>query len=330
MIAFLAKRIGSAVVVLVCVLVVVSLVVRLIPGDPIDFLMMGAPSITKEQRETLRQQLGLSSPLTEQVARIVVHAAEGDLGQSVRFRRPAMQVVTERLPATIELTLVAMALAVAISIPLGIATAVRRGTLLDHFGLAVTTLGVSVPSFLLGMLLILLFSVTLHWLPASGRGDEALPMALWDALNDGDWEDFTGSVTHLVLPSVALAFSIIAWNARLTRGAMLEVINLDYIQFARAKGLSERLVILRHAFRNALIPTITITGLQFGYLLSGAFIVESVFAWPGVGRLAVQAILGRDYPLVQAIVVLTAAMFLTLNILIDIVYRLADPRVAHA
>lgn len=329
MLAFVLKRLLHAVIVLLCMIFVLSLLLRLIPGDPVDIMSAGNPGITAEQKEALREQLGLTRPPLEQFVAYLGGVLEGDLGESIRFRSSALDLVMERLPATLELTILAMILAVLLAIPIGVVTALRQGRAVDYAGSIFAIVGVSVPSFLLGILMILFFSVELGWLPASGRGD-LLPAAIWHAVETGETKALVKSVRSIILPTIALAISVMAWNARLTRSAMLEVMRQDYVQFARAKGLPRRTVILRHALRNALIPTITIVGLQIGYLLSGSFVIENVFAWPGVGRLGVQAIFWRDYPLIQAVVLITAVLFLLVNIVVDVCYRLADPRIRHA
>ncbi|CAI8040514.1 Glutathione transport system permease protein GsiC [Geodia barretti] len=304
---YLLQRLVHAVIVITVVVFVVSLIVKVIPGDPVDVMSAGNPGITAEQKDKLRAQLGLTRPVLEQFASYFTGAVQGDLGQSIRFRVPVTQLIAERLPATLELTILSMIIAMLIALPLGVVTALRRGSMVDYSGTVVAILGVSIPSFVLGILLIIVFAVDLRWLPSSGRE----------------------SFRYLLLPSIALALSITAWNARLTRSAMLEALGQDYVQFARAKGLPNRVVYIRHAFRNAMIPTITILGLQLGYLLGGTFVIENVFAWPGIGRLAVQAIFWRDYPIIQGIVVVIGGLFVLINIGIDVIYRMVDPRIRY-
>lgn len=328
MLAYVATRLAHALAVLLSVIFVVSVLVKLIPGDPVDIMSAGNPGITPAQKQELREQLGLTRPLLDQFVSYVGGALRGDLGQSIRFRTSALRVVLERLPATFELTLTAMIIAVAIAVPLGVVTALRQGGVVDYAGSIFGILGVSIPSFLLGILMVLFISVDLGLLPAAGRG-EALTAAIAHAVMAGDAAVFWKSFRYLILPALALATSVIAWNARLTRSAMLEALRQDYVRFAIAKGLPRSVVILRHALRNAIIPTLTIIGLQVGYLLSGSFVIENVFAWPGVGRLAVQAVLWRDYPVIQAVVLATAITFLAINLLLDILYRLVDPRIRY-
>jgi peptide/nickel transport system permease protein len=328
MVLFLLKRILHALVVLLCVIFVVSVLVKLIPGDPVDVISAGNPGITEAQKQQLREELGLTRPLLTQFVAYLGGMMRGDLGESIRFRVPALQLVLERLPATLELTFLSMLVAILLAIPIGVVTALRQGRLVDYAGSVFAILGVSIPSFLLGILLILFVSVDFGLLPAAGRG-QTLTTAITRAVATGDGHIFWRSLRYLLLPSIALALSVMAWNARLTRSAMLEVMRQDYIQFARAKGLPGRSIVMRHALRNAIIPTITIIGLQLGYLLSGSFVIENVFAWPGVGRLAIQAIFWRDYPVIQAVVIVTGTLFLLINLVIDIIYRWVDPRIGY-
>jgi peptide/nickel transport system permease protein len=233
--------------------------------------------------------------------------ARGDFGQSFQYRAPALRVVLERLPATVHLTLAAMLITIAAGVPLGIFTAVRRGTRYDVAGTIVAVLGQSLPNFWLGIMLILLFGVALRWLPTSG-------FASW---------------TSLVLPAVTLAAFPTALVARLTRSSMLEILNRDYIRTGRAKGLAERSVVFRHALRNAAIPVLTVIGLQIGALLGGAVITESIFAWPGMGKLIVDAIFFRDFPVVQTVLILSATVFVVINLAVDLLYTVIDPRIRY-
>ena len=257
--------------------------------------------------EALREQLGFNDPIYVQYWRFASRAVQGDLGSSLYFRVPAVNLILERLPASLELAGAAMLIALVVSIPLGIISAVKRGSLWDVSSMLGALFGLSMPHFWLGIMLILLFSVTLGWLPTSGRG----------------------SLAQLVMPSLALGLSLMAMFARLTRSVMLEVLNQDYVRTARAKGLKERLVIGKHALKNALIPLVTVAGMQFGFLIGGTVIIETVFAWPGVGRLVVQAIFSRDYPLVQATVLILAVLFVLVNLLTDLVYLYLDPQISY-
>ena len=299
---FLASRAGRALVALWLVSTVVFVVMRL-SGDPTPLLL--PPDAPQSEIFRLRKELGLDRPLPVQYAVFLGNLVRGDFGQSIRYKGPALAVVTERLPATIELGLTSFGLAVLIAIPIGLLSAVYRNTLLDHAAMGLALVGQSAPTFFLGILFILVISVNLGLVPTSGRGD---------------WR-------HLVLPAVTLGLFGMASIARITRSSMLEVLRADYIRTARAKGLAETLVIAKHTLKNAAIPIVTITGLHFGSLLAGAVVTETVFAWPGIGRLAIQSIYNRDYPVVQCVVLLSAALFVVVNLAIDALYGLLDPRI---
>ena len=286
--------------------VLVFVILRVLPGDPARMLLPdGAPESAVAE---LNRQLGLREPFIVQYGLFLKSVARGDFGQSFQYRAPALRVVLERLPATIQLTLAAMLITVAAGVSLGIFTAVRRGTRYDVAGTIVAVLGQSLPNFWLGIMLILLFGVALRWLPTSG---------------------FSGW-TSLVLPAVTLAAFPMALVARLTRSSMLEILHRDYIRTGRAKGLAERNVVLRHALRNAVIPVLTVIGLQIGALLGGAVITESVFAWPGMGKLIVDAIFFRDFPVVQTVLILSATVFVVINLVVDLLYTVIDPRIRYS
>jgi len=272
-------------------------------GDPT--MVMAGESWTREQVEEFRHQMGFDRPWLVQYADFLSRALHGDFGVSLRQQQPVFQLLLQRLPATLELALAAMAIAVGIGIPSGILAATHRNSEVDRLLMLGALLGQSMPVFWLGLLLALVFAVSLGWFPVAGRGG---------------WQ-------HLVLPAVSLGLFSVAYNARMTRSAMLEVLGQDYIRTARAKGLTGLRVLTRHALRNALIPIVTVAGLQFGTLLGGAVITESIFAWPGVGRLTIQAIQGKDLPLVQASVTFLATIFVVLNLFIDLLYVMLDPRV---
>jgi len=284
----------------------VSLIVFIflhLSGDPV--LLMVSSDAPAETVDQLRHDLGFDRPLWEQYVRFVGRAARGDFGNSLRMNRPALGLVFERLPNTLLLTLVALLIAVAVALPVGIISAVKRGTLWDQLAMIGALLGQAIPVFWLGVMLILIFSVWLAWLPVQG----------------------TGSVAHLVLPSVTLSTVIMGRTARLVRSAMLEVLNQDYVRTARAKGLREQVVLFRHALKNAAIPVVTLLGLQFAQLLGGAVVTETIFAWPGVGRLAVEAIFNRDFPVAQAVVLVVSLAFVVVNLLVDLTYAVLDPRI---
>jgi peptide/nickel transport system permease protein len=301
-IAYLVQRLAWAVAVLVAISLSVFLVVHL-SGDP-TALYLG-PEGTKADYDIMRAALGFDRPLPEQYGQFLARAIHGDFGRSLRHRQPTLPLVLERFPATAKLALAAIVLAVILALPLGIMAAVRRGSLLDSGAMALALAGQCMPTFWLGILLSLAFAVNLRWVPVYG----------------GD-----GWLT-LVLPTVTLGVWAMARTARITRSSMLEVLNQDFLRTARAKGIGERGVILRHALRNGAIPIVTAIGLELGNLLGGAVITEAVFAYPGVGRLAVEAVVNKDVPLIQAVVFTVAAALLLLNIAIDLVYTAIDPRV---
>ncbi len=283
---------------------IVFVVMRL-SGDPVVLIL--PPDAPTAEVFRVRREMGLDEPLWFQYLIFLRSAVQGDFGRSIHFRQPALAVALERIPATIQLAVTAFALAVVVAVPVGIVAAVRRFSLYDHLGMFLALLGQSVPTFFLGILLLLIFAVWFPLLPIGG----------------------TGTPAHLVMPAVTLGAFAMASIARLTRSAMLEVLSQDYIRTARAKGLKESTVILRHGFRNALIPVVTIMGLQFGTLLGGAVVTETIFAWPGIGRLAIQSIFNRDYPVVQATVFLAAVAFVAVNFVVDLFYAVLDPRIRY-
>lgn len=301
---YVLRRIALVIPVLVGVSIVTFLMSHLVPGDPVT-VMLGT-SATAESRAELRQQLGLNDPLYVQYGRYVANAVRGNFGVSIRSGQPVLREIKQRVGSTIQLTLTAMALAVVVGVGLGIAAAWTRSPLAQAGIMSFALLGISMPSFWSGILLILLFGLKLRWLPIAGSGPKAL-----------------------ILPAITLAAPAAAVLARITRSTMLEVLNQDFVRTARAKGLRERVVIVRHALRNALIPVMTIIGLQFGGLLTGAVIVESVFSRPGLGRYAVDAISSRDFPQIQGIVLLAAVVYVFVNLIVDLLYAVLDPRIRY-
>lgn len=283
----------------------VFFLIHLVPGDPVE-VMLGE-SASSADREALRRSLGLDLPVWTQYLLFLAALLRGDLGHSLFEQGSVAGLILLRFPATLELTLSAMTLALLIAFPLGIVAAARKGSWADQSSLLFSLLGLAMPNFWLGPLLMIIFSIELGWLPVSGRG----------------------GLAHLVLPSLTLGMVMSAILIRMVRSSLLETIHEDYIRTARAKGLSESKVWLRHALRNSLLSVITIAGLQFGSLLAGSIITETVFAWPGIGRLTVQAIQTRDYPLVQGCVLVISTSYLIVNLLTDILYRLVDPRVSY-
>jgi len=302
---FLVWRTLHALIVVFGVLTVVFALVRLTPGDPV--LLMVPPDASPAAVEQLRHELGFDRPIPVQFGIYLSQALTGDLGSSLRQHRPVTQLIGERVPATVELTAVSMVLAVAVAAPLGILAAVARGSPADLLTRAIALVGQAMPTFWLGILLIIVFAVQLRVLPTSGRGSPA----------------------QLILPSVTLGVYMMGLLARVTRASMLEVLGADYIRTARAKGLRRAAVLVRHALRNALVPIVTILGLQVGTLLGGAVITEAVFAWPGIGTLAITAIYQRDYPVVQGVVVLSALVFVLVNFLVDALYTYLDPQIRY-
>jgi peptide/nickel transport system permease protein len=318
--AFLGRRLVHAFIVVIGITFVVAAMIRLVPGDPVDVMAAGNPGMTEADKQTLREQLGLNQALLPGFVAYIGGALHGDLGISLRQRTAAAPLVWERLPATAELSFWALLVSLLVAVPLGVVTALQRDRPVDYAGTVFSVLGISTPGFLLGILLILLFAVRLHVLPSSGYRGSALA-ALPEGLG-AFWFRFR----YFILPSVSLGCALCAVNARLMRSSMLEVLRQDYVLVARAKGIPAWAVVMHHAMRNAIIPVVTVAGLQLGTLLSGAIVTESVFAWPGIGRLAVQAIQWRDYPLVQATVLVSAVLFVVLTLAIDFLYLAIDPR----
>ena len=304
MTAFLVRRLVRTIVVLWGVTTIVFVVTRL-SGDPIALIV--PPEAPRAEIERVRAQFGFDRPLPVQYGIFIRRAVVGDFGQSIRQRQPAMRLAVDRLPATLQLAAWSFLFAVVVGVPLGIIAGVRPRSLWDNVTMTVAVVGQAVPTFYLGILLIIFVAVRLGWLPVGGRGD---------------WKT-------LVLPVVTLGTYAMASIARLTRSAMLEVMSQDYVRTARAKGLSEWAVTLRHGFRNALIPIVTIMGLQFGTLLGGAVVTETIFAWPGLGLLAINGIGSRDYPVVQAAVFLAAVSFVIINLVVDLLYSQLDPRIRY-
>ncbi|MDR7484323.1 MAG: ABC transporter permease [Armatimonadota bacterium] len=314
MTAYIVRRLIALVPVLLIVATVGFFLIYLTPGDPAA-VMLG-PDATDEQLRALRHLMGLDRPLPVQLLRWYSRMLRGDLGYSIFLNRPVLQAIIERLEPTALLTTLSLLIAVAIGVPAGIIAAVRRNTWLDQVSMGVALFGVSVPNFWLGLNLILLFSVSLGLFPVAGY----VPVG----------QSVAGALRSLVLPAVTLGISASALIARMTRSSMLEVLGQDFIRTARAKGNRERRVVYRHALRNALIPTVTVVGLAMGGLLAGAIVTETVFALPGVGRLVISSVLRRDYPVVQGILMFIAAVYVLVNLLIDVVYVYLDPRVKYA
>jgi len=306
MLQYIGKRLLTSIPVLWGVATLVFLMMHLLPGDPAE-LMLAESGGSSQSIARLRQQLGLDDPLYVQYGRFLANALRGDLGRSIFTNRPVTQTILEQLPHTVQLAVAAMTVAIIMGTALGIAAALNRNTWVDSLCVTIAVAGASMPIFWSGLLLILLFSLLLHWLPATGQG----------------------SLRHLIMPTIVLGLASSGSIARLVRSTMLEVLGQEYITTARSKGLSERLVMLRHALKNALIPVITVMGLQFGYLLGGTVVTETVFSRQGLGRLVVDAILWKDFPIVQGAVLLAAAVYTLVNLLVDISYAIVDPRIRY-
>jgi peptide/nickel transport system permease protein len=312
---YVVRRLLLLVPVLLGVSVVVFMVLHLSPGDPAE-IMLGSQA-TQADRDRLRAELGLDQPLHVQYARWLGHVARGDLGRSLWMKRPVLGEVWARFQATLILTGTALLLSTAAGIALGVLSATRPNSVLDRLSATASLFGASMPVFWLGIVLMVIFSLWLRWLPASG---------MYAPDGGGDLGDL---LRHLALPAVTLAAASTTIIARLTRSAMLDVLGQDYVRTARAKGVVEAGVVLRHALKNALIPIVTVVGVQAGYLLGGAVLTETVFAWPGVGTLMVQGILARDFPLVQGCVLVVALSFVLVNLAVDLLYAWLDPRIRY-
>jgi peptide/nickel transport system permease protein len=311
MVEFLVRRAFISAVTLVLISLIVFAGVRAIPGDPARVLA-GAEADAAGLEE-IREKYGLNDPLPVQYLRWVGHALRGDLGVSIRTRQPVAGTVATKLPITVELTCLSILVALAIAIPAGVVAAMRRNTFWDVLASSLSLGGVSVPNFWLGIMLILLVSVRLGWLPASG-------FVPW-------WEDPLDNLRRMLMPSLVLGTGLAAVLMRQTRNAMIEALSADYVRTARAKGLAQFAVVVRHALRNSLIPVVTILGLQMGALMSGAVVTEQIFVVPGFGRLIVESVFTRDYPLVQGVVLVTAASYVLINLLVDVSYSVLNPRI---
>lgn len=303
MTSYLLRRLGFTVFVVWGALSLIFVILRLVPGDPA--VVYVGPTATAEQLAAARERFGLDEPVPLQYLRFLGSAARLDFGTSYRLGRSASGLVMERLPASIELALASTVLAVVLGLPLGVMAAVRRGTAVDRVITRASLVGQSLPQFWVGLMLILVFARWLQWLPSAGVGS---------------WQ-------HLLLPTVSLALPFLSMVVRLSRSGLLDVLSQEYVRVARSKGLSERVVLYKHAVRNMLLPLVTVVGLQVATLIGGAVIVETVFAWPGVGRLLIDAVRNRDYPVIQAATAVIALVFVLLNMFVDVLYSLLDPRV---
>jgi ABC-type dipeptide/oligopeptide/nickel transport system permease component len=303
MLRFIVRRLLLTIPVLLGVATLVFSLIHLVPGDPVQAML--GDSATPQDVADVRARLGLDRPLPVQYGAFLSNVSRGNLGTSLRTNQLVASAIAERMPATFELAFAAMAVATAIALPLGIVAAVRAGTLTDYGATTLALVGISIPNFWLGPLMAIVFSISLGWLPVSGRG----------------------SAAHLILPAITLGAPLAAVLARMTRASVIEELRELYVLAARARGVSRFRAIVRHAFRNSLIPIVTVLGLQFGAVLTGAVITETIFAWPGVGRLLIQSINFRDYPMVQGCILLIAVTYVAMNLLTDLVYGLLDPRI---
>ena len=302
---YIALRLGQSLLTVFVVLAIVFVVARL-SGDPVT--LFAPPEARKEDIDNLKEQLGLTQPLPVQFVHFLSEAARGDFGNSFRTNQPAMREVLERVPNTLQLSIAALLISIFIAVPAGMLSAIDKGGLFDRFGKVIALLGQAMPNFWLGLLLIFFFGVRLHWLPTGGKG----------------------GINHIILPALTLGSFTMAALMRLTRSAMLNVLDSEYVTMARAKGVPESVIVFKHAFRNALLPVVTILGLQAGRLVAGSVIVETIFAWPGMGRLSIQAINSSDYPVVQAAILLTSASIVLANLGVDLLYAFIDPRIRFA
>lgn len=313
----MAKLVSRRLLLLIPMLLGVSLftfvLLHVAPGDPVAAMYgLDPENMNLEQVDRIREELGLNDPLPVQYLRYLGNLVQGDLGRSISTKRPIGPDIAQRFPVTMELAVATMIVVVVVAVPLGVISAQKRGSLIDNLAMGISLLGVSMPNFWVGIMLILLFSLTLGWLPSVGRGNGLID-----------------EMKSLILPALTLGTSLTGLVTRVTRSSMLEVLDQDYMRTARAKGLDTRAVIIRHGLRNALIPVLTILSLQFASLLSGAVIVETVFAWPGMGRFTVDAIWRRDYPVIMVSVLVFATIFILVNLIVDVLYATIDPRIRY-
>ncbi|MEW6107524.1 MAG: ABC transporter permease [Bacillota bacterium] len=326
------ERVLATIPIALGVAIAVFIFMRIMPGDPVDIMIGEAGGVTQEEIDALKAELGLDKSLPVQLGTYLTGLLRGDLGYSIPSSRPVAEVILEALPATIELALYSLLFALVVAVPIGVVSALRQRSFVDRTSMAASFLGISMPAFWLGILGIIVFSLHLGWLPTSGRitygfePETITGLFTVDALLTGNMPALWDALKHLVLPAATLGAGVAAVVARVVRSSMLEVLRADYVLFARAKGVAERVVTIRHALRNALIPTVTVVGLQVGTLLGGNMIVETIFGWPGLGRVVVDAIFSRDYPLVQAAVMVYALTFVVVNLATDVLYTYLNPK----
>ncbi|MGE5585859.1 MAG: ABC transporter permease [Bacillota bacterium] len=330
---YVLRRLIATIPILLGVTIVVFMFLHLVPGDPARVIL--GERATPEALEQVREQLGLNDPLHVQYFRFMGRLLEGDLGRSIVSNTRVSHELSTRFPATIELAVAAMIIATVIGVPAGIISATRQYSVFDHASMFVALLGVSMPIFWLGLMLIWLFALQLGWFPMSARLDVTIDLRtitglfVLDSILTGNLAALKNSLAHLVLPGFALGTIPMAIIARMTRSSMLEVMRQDYIRTAHSKGLAEKTVIIKHALKNALIPVVTVMGLQFGFLLGGAVMTETIFSWPGIGRLAFDAIMNRDFPVLQGSILLISCVFVFINLVVDATYAYLDPRIHY-
>jgi ABC-type dipeptide/oligopeptide/nickel transport system permease component len=331
---YLIRRLVLTIPVLLGVSLIVFSIMHVIPGDPVQVIFSGTGA-NLEQREAMRHALGLDRPLYIQYASYVFDAIQGNFGESVHFKQPVGELILERMPATIELTMASLFVAMIVAIPAGIIAGVKRNSIVDHIVMIAATLGISLPTFWVGIMMIMFVSVNLGWLPSFGRISYEVGLErvtgfyLVDSLLKWNIPAFKDAVAHLILPSLSLGLASATFTTRLMRSSMLEEIGKPYVNTARAKGIPERAVLTRHVVRNAFIPVLSIIGVMVGALLGGAIITETIFAWPGIGRLLIQSISTRDFPLVQGIILFFALIRISINLITDLLYVKVDPRIGH-
>ncbi|MFC4557475.1 ABC transporter permease [Virgibacillus kekensis] len=333
MLKYITQRVLMIVPVLIGVSILTFSLLHLIPGDPAKS-MLGIKA-TETQLELLREELGLNDPFIVQYGKFMGDILQGDLGKSIQSNEAITHELMQKLPATIELTIFAMILAVIVGVVAGVIAAVKQYSWFDNISMTGALFGVSMPIFWLGLMMILLFSVQLQLLPPSGRLSTSVELEtitnfyLLDSILTWNWVAFKDAFFHLLMPGIALGTIPMAIIARMTRSSMLEVMNQDYIRTADAKGLKKHLIIFQHALKNAFLPVLTIIGMQFGFLLGGAVLTESIFSWPGVGRYVYLAVLGRDFPVVQSTILVIAVIFVLVNLITDLLYKYFDPRIRY-
>jgi peptide/nickel transport system permease protein len=331
MLKYITSRLLMLIPVLIGVSILAFSLIHLVPGDPARSIL--GEKATADQLEALRNELGLNDPYAVQYGRFLGHILQGDLGKSIQSKESIGVELIEKLPATIELAIFAMIIAIVVGVLAGVIAAVKQYSWFDHLSMTVSLFGVSLPIFWLGLMMIWIFSVTFNILPPSGRLTAGIELNtitnfyILDSILTGNWLAFKDAFLHLLMPGIALATIPMAIIARMTRSSMLEVMRQDYIRTANAKGLRKSIIVFQHALKNASLPVLTVVGLQFGLLLGGAVLTESIFSWPGVGRYVYLAVLGRDYPVVQSTILVIAAIFVLVNLITDILYKYLDPRI---